>query len=583
VIRYGFDALITSQDLAGYYMPPFQQCARDSKVGSIMCSYNAINGVPSCANAYLMQDILRDHWNWKQPNNPYVTSDCNAVLDIWTNHEYVKTAAEAAAVSYNAGTDQVCEVFNRTDIEGAYDQGLLSEANIDRALRRQYEALVIAGYFDPKDSNPYRSIGWDQVSTPEAQALARQAATEGIVLKKNDGTLPMSFNDSITVAIIGMWANGTNQMQGGYSGPAPYLHSPIYAAGQLGINYIYADGPTNETETTGNWTKPALAAARKADMIMYFGGIDWSVEAEALDRYQIAWPQSQLSLIKSLAKMGKPMIVAQLGDQLDDTPLLNNDNINAILWAGYPSQDGGPAVFDIITGAVAPAGRLPVTQYPADYVNEVSLLNMNLAPGKNNPGRTYMWYDNAVIPYGYGLHYTTFSANFKHGSISNGGHRNIQQILSSCSEENKDKCVAGDLSISVSNTGKTTSDFVALTFVRSLTAGPKPYPLKQLAAYTRLSAVGGGKTTTASLPVTLETIARRDTKGNLVLYPGKYEMMLDVPTQDTITFTLTGQEATLDEWPQPPANQTYQAALGCQPYGPCAQLGQPIDSTDLPL
>lgn len=490
-----------------------------------MCSYNAINGVPSCANSYIMQDILRDHWNWDNPDHPYVTSDCNAVLDIWTNHEYVKTAAEAAAVSYNAGTDNVCEVFNRTDIEGAYDQGLLTEATIDRALRRQFEALVIAGYFNPKEGNPYRSIGWDQVNTPEAQALARRAATAGIVLKKNDGILPMSFNDSITVAMIGMWANATTQMQGGYSGPPPYYHNPLYAADQLGIKYIYADGPINETASTGNWTNDALSAAKKADVILYFGGIDWSVEAEALDRYQIAWPQSQLHLINSLSKMGKPMIVAQLGDQLDDTPLLNNDAVNAILWAGYPSQDGGSAVFDILTGAVAPAGRLPVTQYPAHYVDDISLLNMNLRPGKDNPGRTYMWYPDAVIPYGYGLHYTTFSASFGKGSMENGCGRNIQHLLSSCTGH-LDKCLMGALSISVKNTGDVTSDFVALAFVQSVDAGPAPYPLKSLASYTRLFAIGAGKTATATLPVTLGTIARRDTKGNLMLYPGKYKMLL---------------------------------------------------------
>lgn len=490
-----------------------------------MCSYNAINGVPACADSYIMDDILRKHWNWDQPDHPYVTSDCNAILDIWNNHEYVRTAAEAAAVAYNAGTDTVCEVFNRTDIEGAYDQGLLTEATIDQALRRLFEGLVIAGYFDPKAGNPYRSIGWDQVNTPEAQALARTAATESIVLKKNDGILPMKFDDSMTVALIGMWANATTQMQGGYSGPPPYYHNPIYAAEQLGINYIYADGPINETETTGNWTKAALRAAKKADVVLYFGGIDWSVEAEALDRYQIAWPQSQLSLIESIAKLGKPLIVAQLGDQLDDTPLLENDNVNAILWAGYPSQDGGPAVFDILTGAVAPAGRLPVTQYPAHYVDDVSLLNMNLRPGTDNPGRTYMWYKDAVIEYGYGLHYTTFEATFTKGSIKNGCARNIQHVLSSCSGH-PDKCLLGALSISVANTGDVDSDFVALAFVKAVNAGPGPYPIKSLASYQRLFSVGAGSTQTATLPVTLGTIARRDEKGNLVLYPGKYKMLL---------------------------------------------------------
>ncbi len=358
------------------------------------------------------------------------------------------------------------------------------------------------------------------MNTQDAQALARRAATEGIVLKKNDGILPMTFNDSITVAMIGMWANASSQMQGGYFGPPPYYHSPIYAAGQLGINYIYATGPINETESSGNWTKKAIAAAKKADVVLYFGGIDWSVVAEALDRYQIAWPQSQLSLIHSICSLGKPCIVAQLSDQLDDTPLLGNDNINAIVWAGYPSQDGGPAVFDILTGAVAPAGRLPVTQYPAKYVDEVSLLNMHLAPSENNPGRTYMWYNDAVIEYGFGMHYTDFTAKIGKGSIENNCHRSIQHLLSSCTAEHPDKCELGSLPISVENAGSITSDFVALTFValafvRSLTAGPKPYPLKSLASYKRLFAVAAGSTSTAELPVNLGELAHRDTEGNL--------------------------------------------------------------------
>lgn len=78
MVRYGFDAIVSSQDLSEYYLPPFQQCARDSKVGSIMCSYNALNGTPACANTYLMTDILREHWGWTEDNN-YVTSDCNAI------------------------------------------------------------------------------------------------------------------------------------------------------------------------------------------------------------------------------------------------------------------------------------------------------------------------------------------------------------------------------------------------------------------------------------------------------------------------------------------------------------------------
>jgi xylan 1,4-beta-xylosidase len=109
-VRYGFDAIIGLQDLSEYYLPMFQQCARDSNVGAIMCSYNAINGTPSCTNSYIMQDILRDHWNWTQSNN-YISTDCNAVLDVAVNHNYTNgDVAQAAADCYNAGTDVVCEV-----------------------------------------------------------------------------------------------------------------------------------------------------------------------------------------------------------------------------------------------------------------------------------------------------------------------------------------------------------------------------------------------------------------------------------------------------------------------------------------
>jgi xylan 1,4-beta-xylosidase len=512
-------------------------------------------------------------------------SDCNAIDNIYANHNYTANNAAAEGIALTAGCDQSCEAGSVTNITGAYYGGYVTEEVIDQALRRQYEALVIAGYFDPASSNPYRAIGWDQVNTPHAQRLARQAATEGMVLLKNDGILPTKFGNSSSsnatkVAMIGMWANGTTQMQGSYYGVAPYLHSPLYAAQQLGLDTIHATGPINESESTGNWTTPALAAAQEADAILYFGGIDETVEAEAMDRYQIAWPESQLSLLSSLSGLGKPVIVVQMGSMLDATPILSSPNISALLWAGYPGQDGGPAVFDILTGAVAPAGRLPVTMYPANYVNEVPMTNMSLRPGTGNPGRTYMWFDEPVLPFGYGLSYTNFGAAFSNGTTSpsgygsansrltEGGSYDIQSLLSSCKVANPDLCPFSSAEINVANKGKTTSDFVALAFLNT-TAGPPPYPLKTLASYTRLPSLVAGSTGTASLNITLGTLARRAENGDLVLYPGEYELLLDEPTQAKLGFSLTGQQATLENWPQPPANQTYAATLECPEEGAC--------------
>ncbi len=189
---------------------------------------------------------------------------------------------------------------------------------------------------------------------------------EGIVLLKNDGLLPIDLGNNRSLALIGDWANATTQMQGNYRGPSPYLHSPLYAAEQLTTVY-YAKGISGQGDpTTGLWL-PVWKAAEQADVIVYVGGIDNDVESEGHDRVSLAWSGAQMDVIGQLASYGKPTIVVQMGGgQLDSSPILSNPNISAILWGGYPGQDGGVALFDIITGKAAPAGRLPITQYPAD-------------------------------------------------------------------------------------------------------------------------------------------------------------------------------------------------------------------------
>ncbi|KAI1358332.1 beta-xylosidase [Xylaria arbuscula] len=553
--RYEFDAIVSTQDLVEYYLPPFQQCARDSKVKSFMCSYNSVNGTPACASTYLMETVLRDFWEWTDENQ-YVTSDCNAVWNINADHNYTETAAQSAAVSLNAGTDTVCEVAPNTDVVGAWNQTLIKESVIDQALRRLYEGLIRAGYFDTAEGNPYRSLAWKDVNTTAAQELALQSAVDAIVLKKNDGTLPLQ-NVNALLALIGFWAgpatSGDLVMLGGYAGIPSLYHTPLDAAQKSGFKTATATGPINETTSDEDtWTTAALEAASGSDIVVYFGGIDMSVESEGLDRDAIAWPEAQLSLINQLCALGKPCIVVELGDQNDDTPLLTNGNVSAIIWAGFPGQDGGTAVFDILTGKSAPAGRLPTTVYPANYVNQVPMTDMTLRSGSSSPGRTYKWYNESVIQFGFGLHYTTFNASFSEGGIANKQYA-IEEILSSCTLRYLDLCDFDPIGISVKNAGNITSDFVALAFL-SGEYGPSPYPIKQLAAYTRLKGIEAGQVTEAEFNVKLGELARVDENGNTVLYPGKYQVLLDVPTQDQIEFELTGDPKTLIEFPQPPGD-----------------------------
>lgn len=543
--RHNFDAKISQQDLAEYYMQPFQTCARDVKVGSFMCSYNSVNGVPACANPWLLETVLRDHWKWTDDNN-YVTSDCEAVLDISANHKYASSNAAGTALAFNSGMDTSCEYSGSSDIPGAWKSGALNQSTVDKALNRLYHGLVRSGYFDGS-SAVYAELGAKDVNSQNAQQLARQAATDGIVMLKNDQTLPLQLTKGSKIAMIGFWANDSTKLRGGYSGPPPFLHTPVWAAQQLGLSIKTATGPILENNSAqDNWTANALAAAKASDYILYFGGQDTSAAAEGKDRLTLTWPEAQITLINKLSGLGKPLVIAQMGDMLDNTPLLTNRGVNSMLWTSWPGQDGGPAVMDVISGVKAVAGRLPVTQYPANYT-QLAMTDMNLRPRGSNPGRTYRWYSTPVQPFGFGLHYTSFNASFR----TFGPTFSIQDLVEGCDNEFPDTCPLPDLPIHVTNSGKRPSDFVALAFIRSKT-GPKPYPLKTLAAYTRIRNIAPAQTADVQLKWTLSNVARHDENGNTVLYPGEYEVLLDEPTQASLSFTLTGEEAVLDKWPKPP-------------------------------
>ncbi|KAJ7202796.1 beta-xylosidase [Mycena pura] len=542
-LRFSFNAIISQQDLAEFYTPPFQSCVRDARVGSVMCSYNAVNGIPSCADTFLLQTLLRDTWGFDDER--WVTSDCDAISNF-IDHKFVTDLPHAAAAAMNAGTDVDCGTTYGNNLAAAVNMSLVNVSTIARALTRQYTSLTRLGYFDPAASQPFRQLSWANVGTPAAQTMAYQIATEGIVLLKNDGTLPLSKAIK-NLALIGPWASATTAMQGNYQGIAPFLISPFAAAQTAGFNVTLVAGTGINSASTSGFAA-AVAAAQAADAVVYAGGIDNSIEAEANDRTAIAWPGNQLDLIAQLAAVGKPLVVLQFGGgQVDDAPLKNNSKVNAIVWGGYPGQSGGTAVFDILTGKVSPAGRLPLTQYPADYVNQVPMTDMSLRPSSTNPGRTYKWFTGTpTFEFGTGLSFTQFGLSFSGAPKAS---YNIQTLVAAGrSSTHLDLAPFDTFSVAVHNTGKATSDFVTLLFVQT-TAGPAPFPNKELISYERTKAVRAGQTATARLAVTLGSIARTDENGNAWLYPGHYTLLVDVPTAISHSFQLTGTQAQISSWP----------------------------------
>jgi xylan 1,4-beta-xylosidase len=225
--------------------------------------------------------------------------------------------------------------------------------------------------------------------------------------------------------------------------------------------------------------------------------------------------------------------------------------VNALLWGGYPGQSGGTAVVNVLTGKVAPAGRLPVTQYPAAYVDQVPMTDMSLRPSPTNPGRTYKWYTGMpVFEFGYGLHYTNFSLSWTEPPPSTFAISDLLSQANSSGVAHTDLAPLFTFSVDVKNTGGVASDYVTLLFMNT-TAGPAPAPLKQLVSYKRVKGVTPGQTHTADLPVTLGWVARVDENGDSALYPGNYTVWVDTTEEIIHMFELTGEKTQISSWPQP--------------------------------
>jgi len=327
-----------------------------------------------------------------------------------------------------------------------------------------------------------------------------------------------------------------------------------------------AGNNTSLTLTSQDNLELAWAAAEMSDVIIYIGGIDNLEESEDRDRHDIAWSGYQVDTIERLAMYGKPMVVVQMGTMLDDSLIANNPNITGLLWAGYPGQSGGTAIFNIIQGIAAPAGRLPVTQYPAAYVGQIPMTDMTLRPNATtgSPGRTYMWYEGTpVFEFGHGLHYTNFSISFATDNLARSfvsnssdfaGYRpiyHIQDLIQHCDEHYPDLCAFQTLNVTVENTGDVVSDYVVLGYIAGQ-FGPHPYPRKQLKAYTRVHDVAARSSASALLELKLGSLGRVADNGDLTLYPGDYAFIIDNDGKAVKNFTLTGEPVILDNWPQPP-------------------------------
>lgn len=408
--RYSFNAVVTEQDMADTYQPPFKSCIQHGKASCLMCSYNSINGIPACSRADFLQQARKD-WGFRG----YIASDCDAVATIYEYQFYAKTAYDAVADALKAGVDINCGTYMLYNTAFAIEKGRLQEEDVDRALQNLITVLLRLGFFDGDPlKGTFGRLGSQDVCSKEHQGLALEAARQGIVLLKNDKKfLPLNKNDVPSVAIIGPGASTSSQLLGGYSGIPCRAKNYVEGLQKYIKKTSYVPGCLDVACETNSTFDKALPVAQGYDYVILVVGLDLTQETEDRDRVSLLLPGKQMELVSMVAAVSKRPLILVLtgGGPLDVSFAKGDPRIASILWVGYPGEAGGEALAQTVFGDYNPGGRLPMTWYPESFTKiPMNDMNMRANPSRGYPGRTYRFYtEEPVYHFGHGLSYTDYT------------------------------------------------------------------------------------------------------------------------------------------------------------------------------
>ncbi len=531
-LRHRFDAEPSPRDLYETYLPQFERVVREGHVAGVMGAYNSLLGVPCCASTLLLKDLLRDQWGFEG----YIVSDCDAIGDIWRQHNYVKTPEEAAAAAIKAGCNLCCG-GDYNALVRAVQQNLVTEKEIDVALYYTLWTRFRLGLFDPADKVPYSKYTIKDNDTPEHGKIALELARQSLVLLKNDGILPLDRSKLKRIAVIGPNSKSTSMLEGNYHGSASHPVSILAGIQQLAgpnLEVTFAMGsPITTNKATAAWSPQdnttsrspadlaaeALGIATNADLIIYVGGNTAAQEGEGFDRKAIELPEVQENLIQALQATGKPMVMVNCsGSAIALT--WEDEHLPAILQAWYPGQEGGRAVAEVLFGEVNPSGHLPVTFYRATAdLPDFTDYSMN--------NRTYRYFTGKPLyAFGHGLSYTTFG--YQVGKVES------RQIAPNGTAK---------LKLSIKNTGKRDGDALAQVYYRQVNS-KIPQPKLSLCGFRRVS-LKSGEATEVAIDVPAERLRHWDAeKKQYVVEPGDYEFLVGAASDDiklTVPLTISAK------------------------------------------
>ncbi|ETP11715.1 hypothetical protein F441_12812 [Phytophthora nicotianae CJ01A1] len=528
VPRHRNNAMVTKQDQADTYFPAFQDCVKRGHVSSIMCSYNAVNGIPSCADKGLLTDLVRGHWKF----DGYIVSDCEAVADVIYRHHYTQSPEQTCATTLDAGMDLNCGEFLSQHLPLALEKGIVTTKMVHDALKNQFRVLMRLGMFEKEQ--PFANITKDSVDTAAHRQLALEAARQSVVLLKNDdSTLPLAanaFTKDGSLALIGPHFNASAALLGNYFGIPSHIVTPLEEISQYVPNVAYSLGCKVSGEILPDFDD-AIAVAKKADRLVVFVGLDQSQEREEIDRYHLNLPGFQTALLKRVLEVASHPIVLVVisGGCVDLLAYKNHPKVGAIVFGGYLGEAGGQALADVLFGKYNPAGRLPQTFYDADYVNAMSIYDMHMRPTfvTGNPGRTYRFFTGVpVYEFGFGLSYTTFRKNWTIEPPSELNAAMIEQQLGNDASTKSHACVA-TFTITTANVGDVPGEDATLVFVEPPRAGEGGRPLKSLVAFERTPLLAAGQGAATKVCLEAKAFMLADEVGNWVVETGNWTIHVD--------------------------------------------------------
>jgi beta-glucosidase len=536
---------MSEQRLRNFYLPPFK-AAIDAGADTVMCSFNAINGVPGCGNDYTMNRILKGEWGF----DGFVEGDWTAVAELRAcppktpdtgpcGHGVAADGPAAAALALNAGVDsEMTSTLIRDFGAQLLAQGRISMRRIDDAVRRILRVKFRAGLFE----HPYAPVAPDKAEAemlkPDAVAAARKAASRSMVLLQNNGGI-LPLDPSKKTAVIGPLANNQHDMLGPWWGAGRDTDAVTVFDGikQQSPGATYAEGcklsnaepPTTDPEGCGSDAgfAEAVATAKAADQVVVALGETREMSGEAAARSTLDLPGRQEELLRAIKATGKPFAVVlfngrplALEDVVDDAP--------AILEAWFPGVQAGPAVADVVFGKVNPGGKLPVS-FPR-RLGQVPIYYNHEPTGRPcDPNQKYVSRHRDIpscsplFEFGHGLSYTTFE---------------VSELRLSSSTVSRNGSLSA--SVTVTNTGRRKGDEVVQLYLHDPVASISQ-PVRRLRGFERVT-LNPGTSRTITFTLDKSDFGFYDNRGKFIVEPGQIDVYAGTSSSAAMmqSFTVRG-------------------------------------------